>query len=125
MANTITTQTLNDGPRNLTVKVSVEGDGTGDESNTQLIDVSSFGVDAVKIEKISGALNGFSVTLEWDATSNLNAYTLPEGESFVDFRGVGGLINNAGAGKTGDIDFSTTGLGAGDKGSFLLELVKK
>lgn len=125
MANTITTQTLNNGPRNLTIKVTIEGDGTGEEASTQLVDISSFDADEARINSVTGSLNGFAVHLEWDATANVQAWTLPEGESFADFRPIGGIQNDAGAGKTGDIDFSTTGLGDGDKGSFLLELVKK
>lgn len=125
MANVITTQTLNDGPRNLVIKVNISADGSGEESSTSLVDVSSFSVSEVRLDRIRGELDGFTVTLEWDATSNVDIFTLSDGETDLKFEDIGGIPNNSGSGKTGDIDFSTNGLVADAKGSFILDLVKK
>lgn len=127
MANAITTQTIMNGPKNLIVKVHVTGDGSGDESNTNLVDVSSFSADEVTITGIHAALNGFTMELLWDATANISILCVPDYEYNLNgsVARFGGIPNNAGSGKTGDILFSTTGLGNGDKGSVILEMVKK
>ena len=51
MANTITTQTIVDGERNLVTKTTILGDGSGEETATLLIDASTFSgaPDTVKI----------------------------------------------------------------------------
>jgi len=43
----------------------------------------------------------------------------------IDFKPVGGLINNAGTGVTGDILFTTSGHTAGDSYSIILEMDKR
>lgn len=125
MANTINVETELDGERNLVLQIGITGDGTGDETNTALVDISAFNADEASLVAVTGDLTGFSATLEWDATANEIAQQVPEGHSFVDYGFTGGNINRAGAGKTGDIDISTVGLGLGDKGSIRLELRKK
>lgn len=125
MVNTVTSQTLLDDNRFLNVKINVVGDGSGEETNTVAIDASAFNTSDIKITQLHSSLTGFSVKLLWDATANVDACSIAEGEQDQDFRSFGGLINNAGAGKTGDILFTTTGLGAGDEGHFILRLRKK
>ena len=128
MANTITKQTLLNGPRNLVVKINISGDGSGEESATSLIDVSAYDASEVVIESIKAALNGFVMELLWDATANVPIVEIPDYEYNLNGHQIGsagGLWNNAGTGKTGDILFSTTGLGAGDKGSVILKMRKK
>ena len=127
MANTITSQTLLDGPRNLVVKVKITGDGSGEESDTDLVDISDFTgpPGEVSIEKIKSSLVGFSTKLSWNATTNVDALDLPVGENHMDFTPYGGLTNNAGTGVNGDILFSTVGLGAADDGTIVLEMRKK
>lgn len=127
MPNTITKQTIHDGDRNLVVKVNIAGDGSGDESSTELIDASSYknAPSDLKIMRIVGTLSGFALTLEWNASANVDAYTIPGDEDVdIDFSQFGGLPNNAGSGKNGDIDFTTVGLGSED-GSFTLYMKKK
>ena len=43
------------------------------------------------------------VQILWDASSNVEAYKLLDTEGYYDFSSFGGLQNNAGSGKTGDI----------------------
>jgi hypothetical protein len=127
MANDIVTRVLHDGERNVVLHIAITGDGSGEETATELVDVSALGLSPaeVKLHAITGDLTGFSLTLEWDATANEVAWEVPVGHSFMDFEHTGGVINNAGDGKTGDIDFTTVGLGDGDVGTLLLELRKK
>lgn len=128
MANTITKTVKHDGPRNYILDVRIEGDGTGEESATSLIDVSgTYGAPSdVKIEKIYWSLKGFDVHLLWDADTDTTAFVCSEGEGGVDFNTIGGPIKNtSGAGKTGDIKFTTVGLGTGDKGFLTIHCKKK
>ena len=127
MVNSVVTQTIVDGERNVVTKTHIVGDGSGEESDTTLLDVSTFtGTPAtVKIVRIGGYLSGFSASLAWDATANVDIVNLPSDDTLgIDAVPYGGLINNTGAGKTGDILFTTVGLGAGDEGTIILEMKK-
>lgn len=128
MPNTITLQTLHDGPRNLVVKVKLTGDGSGDETDTVLINVSEYTkpFTEVRIMKILPSLQGFSATLSWDADTNVPAVSILEGHSTpMDYCHIGGLSNDAGVGKTGDILLTTRSLNNGDEGTLVLEMKKK
>ncbi len=127
MANTISRQTINDGERNLVVKVHIAGDGTGDESATALITMTDYNdiPDNVKVMRVQGELSGFSLTMAWDATTDVDCCRVPTGESDVDYIYIGGLINNSGAGKTGNIVFTTLGLDNGDAGTIVIEMRKR
>jgi len=129
MANTITKTTLNDGPRNLIMLVSILGDGSGDETNTLLVDRSLFvptdGLELV-VERIEGAQGDFQITLSFDATTDLVLARLPNLTWYDhDWREFGGLSSNkAGAGSIGDILLTTSGLGSGEVGTFCLQMRK-
>ena len=126
MANTITKRTIVDGDRNLVVHIHIDGDGSGEETDTVLIDASSYtpAFTDCKLMKIDAALIGFSIELNWDATANVIATHIPDYEFHQDFRWFGGIPNDAGAGRTGDLLITTTGLGANDHGDFVLFLKK-
>lgn len=131
MANTITTTTLLDGPRNLVLLVNLASDGaTGDETNAVLVDRSAFapatGTD-LAVEKIEGLLSGFTAALSFDATADLVFARLPNGDWFShDWTEWGGVSSNkAGAGANGDILISTDGFDeATDNATFILHLRK-
>jgi hypothetical protein len=124
MADAVTTQTVVDGSRNAVVKLTNLSDGTG-ESAVLKVDVSAlFGAPStVKIEKIHYCVVGMVATLLWDATTDVRIVDLA-GDGCFDFSGFGGLINNAGAGITGDIRLTTTGHTAADSYTIVLELSK-
>lgn len=124
MANTITKNVISNGPRNLTIEVHISGDASGDETAYSLVDVSAYSAAEVKIMSIQSNLGGFSAVLRWDATTDVEAIKLLDGASFYDFNSIGGLPNNAGAGKTGDILMATDSLGSED-GSFIIEMKKR
>jgi hypothetical protein len=128
MANTITVTERLDGTRKFVIEVQIVGDGSGQETATSIIDVSGMSppANAVAIQKVYASLDGFSARLLWDATSDVDACILPEGESGIDFMAIGGpLLNTSGAGKTGDLLLATTGLGATGKGQIRIEGYKK
>lgn len=130
MAVTVTKQTLVDGKRNLVVKGHFVGDGT-DASSVNFIDASDYAgyLSAgafLKIDKIWFSGSTFDVELEWDASSNVDILTLSgANEAELDFSKFGGLINNAGSGITGDIDFTTTGNANGEDATVILYMKKR
>jgi hypothetical protein len=129
MADAVTSQTLVDGARNAVMKFTNVSDGTG-ESAVLKVDVSALSgaPTAVKINKIEYTTEGMSVNILWDATTDVLAVHLPQNSSdTLDFCDAGGLINNGGAGKTGDIMFTTVGHSAlaDDRYTVVLHMVKK
>lgn len=127
MANTITKKVTLDGERNHILQIHIVGDGTGDESATQLVDISglSGAPTKVRIDKVFWSLTGFSATLLWDADTDVATLELSEGSDGIDFRDLGGIQDTGGANRTGDIMITTTGLGNGDSGTIILQLRKK
>lgn len=130
MAVTATLQTIHDGARNLVVKAQLVGDGV-DAAAAKLIDASTYanptpGAGAsLKLMKVEYSLDQFAVTLLWDATTDVEFLTLPSGSDTLDFTDIGGLVNNSGAGITGDINFSTVGNAAGEDGTLVLHFKKR
>ena len=132
MADTVASQTIQDGQRTAVLRFTNVSDGTG-ESNVVTVDVSALSKDdkgrscsEVHIQRIYWATVGMSVKLDFDATSNALAIGLPAdstGDEYYD--NFTAIPNNAGSGKTGDILFSTTGHSSGDTYMVILELIKK
>ena len=131
MADTVTTQTIIDGERNCVMKFTNVSDGTG-ESAVAKVDVSALAANSegeacteVRVMRISHAIVGMSVQMFFDATSNVLLAELAESSNgHMEFEDFGGIPNNAGAGKTGDILFTTKGHTSGDTYSIVLEMVK-
>lgn len=126
MPDAVATQVLVDGERNAVLKFTNISDGTG-EAAVVKVDVSAlFGAPTrVRIDKIIFATAGMGVDILWDATTDVLAWHLPaDMTDDIDFCDFGGLQNNAGAGVTGDIMFTTVGHGAGDRYSIILHLKK-
>ena len=116
MADAVASQTILDGPNKVVMKFTNVSDGTGESAVTK-VDVSglSAGTDGatctgVAIEQIWWQCTGMKVSILFDATSDVLAIQLGENQSgYHDYRSFGGLTNNAGSGKTGDINFTTVG----------------
>ena len=131
MADTVTTQTIIDGERNCIMKFTNVSDGTG-ESAVAKVDVSALSSNSdgkacseVRIVRVSHAIVGMSVQLFFDATTNVLLMELAESSNgHMEFKEFGGIPNNAGSGKTGDVIFTTKGHSSGDTYSIVLEMVK-
>jgi hypothetical protein len=131
MADVVATQTLFDGERMAIMKFTDISDGTGETKVTK-VDVStlipnSFNLacNGVTITKIHALTHGLIVDMYWDATTDVLITTIPQNTMYsMDLTQFGGLWNNAGAGKTGDIQFSTHDASAGDRYTIILEMVK-
>ena len=131
MADAVTSQTIIDGERNCVMKFTNVSDGTG-ESAVAKVDVSALASNSagtacseVRIMRVSHAIVGMSVQLFFDASSNVLLAELAESSNgHMEFADFGGIPNNAGSGKTGDILFTTKGHSSGDTYSIVLEMVK-
>lgn len=122
MADAVTSQTLIDGGKNIVMKFTNVSDGTGESAVTK-VDVSAFNATGVKINKIHYSTYGMAVRILWDATADVVAWLVPQdGDGCMDFTPFGGLQNNAGDGKTGDIQFTTVGHTSADTYSIILEM---
>ena len=131
MADTVTSQTIQDGERVAVLKFTNVSDGTG-ESAVKKVDVSALTTNSagesctiVSIARIYWACVGMRVNIEFDASTNVLAMPLPAdstGDEYYDL--FSGIPNNAGSGVTGDIDFTTVGHSSGDAYSIILVLNK-
>jgi hypothetical protein len=131
MADTVTSQTIQDGERVAVLKFTNVSDGTG-ESSVKKVDVSALTTNSagesctsVSIARIYWACVGMRVNIEFDASTNVLAMPLPAdstGDEYYDL--FSGIPNNAGSGVTGDIDFTTVGHSSGDAYSIILVLNK-
>ena len=130
MADAVATQVIYDGAKQAIMKFTNASDGTG-ETNVKKVDVATLSsylgkaCSAVQIDRIYGLTHGMEVRLLWEASTNVTILTFPQNTaqtmSFDDF---GGLDNNAGAGKTGNILFSTLDASAGDAYTVILVMRK-
>ena len=131
MADAVASQTLLDGERMAIMKFTNLSDGTG-ESKVLKVDVSALtssasgkACDGVTITKIHASTHGLEVQIYWDATTDVFCWCVPQNSTYtMDFEKFGGLTNNAGAGVTGDVLFSTADASAGDFYTIVLEMVK-
>ena len=131
MADAVTSQTLFDGDKHVVMKFTNISDGTG-ESAVKKVDVSALESDingntctSVAIEKIWWQCIGMKVRMFFDATSDAFIIELGENQSgHHDYSEFGGLKNNAGSGKTGDIDFTTVGHSSADTYTIILKMRK-
>lgn len=125
MANSITATYKVNGSRLFTLEVQIVGDGSGDESDTELIVPATDLTGApslFKLRAIQWSLDGFSVSLDWEATTNDHAFTLPAGSDGVRFSDTGAHISNPGStGSTGSLLFSTSGLVSLSTGTIIIE----
>jgi hypothetical protein len=130
MADAVATQVLVDDTRRAILKFTNISDGTG-ETNVVKVDVSALATyqgaacTSVAITRIDAITIGMGLNLLWDATTDVLIMSMGENDFFTfDFTRFGGLTNNSGAGKTGDILFTTVGAGSGDKYTVVMEVLK-
>lgn len=121
MANAIATTYPLNGVRNFQAVIQITGDGSGDESNTVVVTASSLtgSPSTFKIRKIQHSLDGFTATLKWAATTPVQAAALGDNTGELCFKDAP-LINNAGAGITGNLTITTSGLNASGEGTIII-----
>ena len=136
MADAVTSQTLIDGDLYAVMKFTNISDGTGESAVTK-VDVSALQAlgsntasqktcTGVVIERIWWQCIGMKVQILWDATSDAFCIELGENQSGNhDYTVFGGLTNNAGSGKNGDIKFTTVGHTSADTYTIILYMRKE
>lgn len=126
MADAVDTLVVHKGKRRQTYRFTNASDGTG-ESAVVKVDKSTLvgqnGLEPSKlvVEKIQFSTDGMSVRLFWDHTTDDEICTLA-GHGTRDWTSVGGLIDPASTGGTGDILFTTVGHTSGDSYDITLHL---
>jgi len=126
MANTVTSQTLIDGDRNLVMLFTGLLD-TSNESRVVKVDASTFtpAPTKLKINYIQYSISSqLTLILDWDADTDVRFACL-SGQGELEACSFGGLQNNAGTGVTGDIALTTVGWASGSQSyTLLIEMVK-
>jgi hypothetical protein len=131
MADAVTSQTLLDGERMAIMKFTNISDGTGETAVTK-VNVSSLTASnsgqactGVVVNKITAICHGMEVRMYWDATTDVPFFLANVNSNYTnDFSVFGGITNNSGAGKNGNIVFSTSDASSGDTYTVVLEMVK-
>ena len=132
MADAVATQTLIDGDKKVVQKFTNISDGSG-ESAVVKVDVSSLATNSrgdactgVVIEKIWWQCIGMKVQILFDASTNVFCIELGENQSGnQDYTNFGGLTNNSGSGKTGDVLFTTVGHTSADTYTIIMAMRKE
>lgn len=126
----IATQTILDGDR-LAIFKFTNDSGTV-ETAALKVDVATLKRNGaglpctgVKINKIWSGTHGMEVQILWDATTDVLAWGLTQNSTYLmDFSSFGGIPNDAGAGKTGNVLFTTLDATAGDFYAITIEFLK-
>ena len=131
MADAVTSQTLLDGERMAIMKFTNISDGTGETAVTKVnassLTASNSGqaCTGVVVNKITAICHGMEVRMYWDATTDVPFFMSNVNSNYTnDFSTFGGITNNSGAGKNGNIVFSTSDASSGDTYTVVLEMVK-
>jgi hypothetical protein len=131
MADAVTSQTLLDGERLAIMKFTNISDGTGETAVTK-VNVSTLNPSAsggacnsVTVLKITAICHGMEVRMLWDASTDVPFFLSNVNSNYTnDFSSFGGITNNSGAGKNGNIVFSTADASSGDTYTVVLEMRK-
>ena len=133
MADAVTANTVEDGPKKAIFYLTNTSDGTGESAVTK-VDVSELSslqdgtaCTGVRIKKIVFTNVGMGVKLLWDATTDVIAAELPADYSdTLEYSDMSGLPNVAASGgNTGDIQLTTVGHSSGDTYSIVLHCLKQ
>ena len=136
MADAVTSQTIEDGGKNLVMKFTNISDGTG-ESAVAKIDVSALNTEPstgascsrVVLQRIWFSNIGMGFKLYWNATTNMFICQAPKDWSDTwDFTDssitLPGIPNNAGDGVNGDLLLTTNDHSSGDTYSIVVWALK-
>ena len=136
MADATTSQTIQDGGRNLIMKFTNVSDGTGQSAAT-LVDVSGLNANPttgaacsrIVLQRMWFSNVGMGFKLFWNASTNMFIAQAPKDWTDTwDFTSssedLSGIPNNAGSGINGDIDLTTHGHTNHDHYTIVLQLRK-
>lgn len=126
MAIAVTSAVLHDGRRNAVIQFTGVSDGSGQETGVVKVDVSELNPPpvTVKIKRIEYDVNGGNVKLSWDADADED-FAILSGQNCLDYCNMGGMVNSAELGRTGDILLSTLGFEQNFSYTIKFDLIKK
>lgn len=126
MAIAVTSHILHDGRRNTVMQFTGVSDGSGQETGAVKVDVSELNPPpvTVKIKRIEYDVNGGDIKLSWDADADED-FAVLTGQNALEYCNMGGMVNSAGLGKTGDILLSTLGFEENSSYTIKFDLIKK
>jgi len=125
MANVVAIQVLNNGPRNLVLKLDVIGGGDG-ELDENLVEVGAYGCGRVRLDSIQGSMGAIALDLYWDGPTQAKLFTVPGSLDLnFDWSKTGGLQNPKVANYTGDVRMLSRGLDQGASASLQFHFVKQ
>ena len=131
MADAVASQVIQDGERLFIGTYTNISDGTGETAavkiNVSALNPNSFGspCNGVKINKIWVQTINMALDLLWDATTDVLCESFPSNVLYeMRYHEFGGLPNNAGAGNTGNVLFTTVGATAGSRYTIIIEAIK-
>jgi hypothetical protein len=123
MVDTVTSQVIINGPRNLIMKFTNESDGTG-ESGVTKVNAGTLGTGVhLTVARIIYAINSGSVRVMWNATAPTDMDII-SGFGTLDYTFFGGLPNPMNTGADGSINVTTVGFTAGSSYTITLEMIK-
>lgn len=126
MTNATANQVIGNTDVEYEVKLTIVGDGSG-EATAVLVNATTGDMGTTnRLVGLKAICTGCTAVLYWKASSNVVITGLPQDKDVSwclddQFRGI---PNNAGAGKTGDVVITTTGLGAGDTVTVIMTVRK-
>ena len=125
MADTVTSTIIQDGHRNVIVRLTGLSDGTGETAvvKVNILDLDPM-PDRLAVESIVYDLSGMQATLLWEGTPNKTIATISSGQGDMCFEDIGGL-SYSGPGQTGNILLTTISAGSNDTYTIVLNLRKK
>lgn len=127
--STVTKTIYQEGPAHINLHVYLEGDGSELTDyviiDPLLLEPALTTKARLAIEGFWYSLSGFSLSFEFDDLTDKPGWVLtPDGSGRDDFTGFGGIRDKSGLDGTGKILVTSSGMGAGDKGFFVIRVRK-
>ena len=128
MPNTVTQRTLvgAGSDKNIIRHIQIVSDGS-EETDLVIYDNSTLVADVAKGRLVSVWASGSTCVarLEWDADTDVPVMSIdPSNGGFWDFSCFGGIDNSGGAGATGDLTLTTSGLDSGDELTLIIKIAQ-
>lgn len=129
MADAVATTVLSESAVHYEALFTNISDGTGESAVTK-IDVSALTPACAEVDILWMwfSTDGMAVRVLFDATTDTVGWLVPANQTgLIDFQKTfkGGLRNNSGTGKTGDVQVTTVGHSVGDTYSIILHCRKR
>jgi len=128
MAWTFDKDVMVDGPRRHVVKITGTSDGTGTDTETTAVDISTLDVEGRSVGRMRVNSIEYDTTvalkIAWDATTNDEIANI-KGQGYMDWTPYGGRTDPQSTGSTGDITINPQSTASNDQFTVTLDCIKK